>query len=717
MGGTQLETAAVDHGNMSTADPANTETARADATHQPNLPALARTVDDVPPSPSLTNASTTAQKQRKTRGKSAAVFELASGSKAEQELAPASVHDQRSATLLTTPVPDLAHAPSLLMAQDSKRSTDPAQATPVLDPPALTPALTTTSQPIEPVPMPAPANEPLQLGTALESTGDEPKPAQNPAPHPVADSPRHDLPAAEHKLPEETAPNQTKPIQNPVPSPRLDLAPQSNTSTPKPKSIEEDQKRPEPSKSDMPKLIYSTPEPQARLGANDRWGKAAVPLRSHGPPVSHLDAAGSAALPFGGSTPRTAESAPQAQDVTAKSEMLTQPSTARPDSGSPIRDFKELATRIAEPEARTPSKPHSPRAEPSMPQNLASAGWLSIPNTGKLPVNGGEDIDLESGDADLGLGSGSTMARDMRAHAAKNISFELESSRPRTVPRGAHDQAQTGVRSTVSSGTQAELRVGSDSARVECVPHLVEHGENFWTISRLYYNSGRYHRALWKANSGRYPDINVLHVGDTIMIPPVEDLDQAYILPPGTRASSTLAGAKRRSGGRGNGNPQDNATESVEPSASPSSRRALTSIARTNQVSTSADGIPSRRLSPTDPELNLPVTDSASPGEHAPDRASWGADLAVNNDERNNYEPQTRTSARPRRSDTASPSRPVYKVRPHDTLRSIARDTLDDSRRANEILELNRGLIYDSTHLIVGQILELPEDARTTLHR
>ena len=67
--------------------------------------------------------------------------------------------------------------------------------------------------------------------------------------------------------------------------------------------------------------------------------------------------------------------------------------------------------------------------------------------------------------------------------------------------------------------------------RVECVPHLVERGENFWTISRQYYNSGRYHRALWKANADRYPDINVLHVGDTIMIPAcVEDLDQvSYI--------------------------------------------------------------------------------------------------------------------------------------------------------------------------------------------
>lgn len=58
------------------------------------------------------------------------------------------------------------------------------------------------------------------------------------------------------------------------------------------------------------------------------------------------------------------------------------------------------------------------------------------------------------------------------------------------------------------------------------------------------------------------------------------------------------------------------------------------------------------------------------------------------------------------------PRRPVYKVRPYDTLRSIARDTLDDSRRADEILELNEEIIDNPRHLIPGQIIELPEDAR-----
>ncbi len=68
-------------------------------------------------------------------------------------------------------------------------------------------------------------------------------------------------------------------------------------------------------------------------------------------------------------------------------------------------------------------------------------------------------------------------------------------------------------------------------------------------------------------------------------------------------------------------------------------------------------------------------------------------------------------TARPRIS--APVSRPIYKVRRYDTLRSIARDTLGDPRRASEILALNRDIIDDPTHLISGQLLELPEDADT----
>jgi nucleoid-associated protein YgaU len=66
-------------------------------------------------------------------------------------------------------------------------------------------------------------------------------------------------------------------------------------------------------------------------------------------------------------------------------------------------------------------------------------------------------------------------------------------------------------------------------------------------------------------------------------------------------------------------------------------------------------------------------------------------------------------TARPRSS--APVNRPIYKVRRYDTLRSIARDTLGDPRRASEILAINREVIDDPANLISGQLLELPDDA------
>jgi nucleoid-associated protein YgaU len=61
--------------------------------------------------------------------------------------------------------------------------------------------------------------------------------------------------------------------------------------------------------------------------------------------------------------------------------------------------------------------------------------------------------------------------------------------------------------------------------------------------------------------------------------------------------------------------------------------------------------------------------------------------------------------------------RPVYKVRRNDSLRSIARDVLGDYHRADELYELNRDVIKDPSQLVVGQLLELPDDAKTASHR
>ena len=59
--------------------------------------------------------------------------------------------------------------------------------------------------------------------------------------------------------------------------------------------------------------------------------------------------------------------------------------------------------------------------------------------------------------------------------------------------------------------------------------HTVRSGENFWTISLLYYRSSRYCKALWAANKNAVPDFDRLAVGDKIIIPRPDQLDPALI--------------------------------------------------------------------------------------------------------------------------------------------------------------------------------------------
>lgn len=62
--------------------------------------------------------------------------------------------------------------------------------------------------------------------------------------------------------------------------------------------------------------------------------------------------------------------------------------------------------------------------------------------------------------------------------------------------------------------------------------HTVREGEDFWTVSLLYYRSGQYCKALWAANKTAVPNFDHLAVGEKINIPRIEQLDPALIEPP-----------------------------------------------------------------------------------------------------------------------------------------------------------------------------------------
>jgi nucleoid-associated protein YgaU len=348
----------------------------------------------------------------------------------------------------------------------------------------------------------------------------------------------------------------------------------------------------------------------------------------------------------------------------------------------------------------------------------APAGWVAVRNTGKVPLPAGDELDSQSagaGDA----AAGSSMTRDAHSHAAKDMSFEMESPGSRATARGP------GTGST----PRAEARSGSTAGirRVETVPHVVEQNENFWTISRQYYGSGRYYRALWKANADRCPKIDGLYVNDVIIIPPPEDLDPNFIDPPGEHARSPRGGKGARPNGmpaardRRKADVPDRSDSSADSSATDAGeslpgRRGNTGP-RTNQLSNTEDVVPIQRSSRVRNELDLPAAGSDPTFTRDRRSVERRVDLSAQEED----EPETRSARRPRSanfdSDNDPVSRPVYRVRPNDTLRTIARDTLGTASRANEILDLNRDKIDDPKSLIVGQMLDLPDDARSSLRR
>jgi nucleoid-associated protein YgaU len=185
--------------------------------------------------------------------------------------------------------------------------------------------------------------------------------------------------------------------------------------------------------------------------------------------------------------------------------------------------------------------------------------------------------------------------------------------------------------------------------RLVPVPHVVQRGENFWTISRLYYNTGRFYKALWAANRATVPVIDRLYVGTTIQVPPPEALDRSLVEPP-------------------------------RPSVPVRSTHPLASRDRQTR----------RTGRESDVTLVLPV---GSPAGEA------GSLVAA--------EPDPSTAAWP------AAHRPVHKVRGSETLRRIASDRLGDARRAGEILELNRDVLEDPHQLVPGMTLRLPADARS----
>ena len=373
---------------------------------------------------------------------------------------------------------------------------------------------------------------------------------------------------------------------------------------------------------------------------------------------------------------------------------MPQGSATAPERDGPIGSGEKVATPKVEP---TESKPVE-----QAPKTGSEPGWIPIPNSGSLPVDPTEKAAEPADSGGLARGSGATAAGESRFHARRSVEFEPE---PSQSPQGGGAASAASRRAPSAAADAAERQpiAASHMERVEPTEHVVERGENYWIISRQYWGSGRYFAALWKANSANHPYIDVLREGDVIVVPSIEDLNPDYILAAGRTASAqweASLGITRRA-----------------------SRASKTGGGETVAAAAPASGrgnVPARRASSRSAEY----VDDSDPGVTAEggDRStaykgrSAAAAKVFDGDDAGDDQ-EVRTAARPRGSAAGRASKPVYRVRSHDTLRKIARDMLGDSRRANEIYELNRGVIDNPGQLVVGQMIELPEDAQGGIRR
>ncbi|MDB5350894.1 MAG: LysM protein [Planctomycetota bacterium] len=209
-----------------------------------------------------------------------------------------------------------------------------------------------------------------------------------------------------------------------------------------------------------------------------------------------------------------------------------------------------------------------------------------------------------------------------------------------------------GSPSAVAVDRKPAPSAGADDFEV----HVVRRNENFWTISRYHYGSGRYYKALWHANQDLAKTPEDLYVGTAIRIPNIEDLNKSLIEAPRTA--------------RGNGRISADAGR-----PSPSAR----------------DSDTERTSAGVSEVVMLPVGDASTASKK---------------------KPAAKEIPRARRS--TEPPYHTYVVRGRfETLRSIANAELGDSDREREILELNREVLdTDAKQVPSGLTLKIPGDSR-----
>ncbi|MFM7592994.1 MAG: LysM peptidoglycan-binding domain-containing protein, partial [Isosphaeraceae bacterium] len=317
----------------------------------------------------------------------------------------------------------------------------------------------------------------------------------------------------------------------------------------------------------------------------------------------------------------------------------------------------------AGPEAATPEMPKA--AEADRPASLKNAD--SLADSKNISGKGKAGLPVAQADwPNIPNGKGRVLRSIAAPARAGANTIAMAGATATGVGLG---MAAGSMRSGGESGNNAEnAMVASvqpiNSADIAPIKHVVQSGENFWTISRDYYGSGRYFKALWSANRQQVVKIDQLHVGDTIRIPAMESLDKSLV------ESPNVAGKRQM--------PADDQPEAVARSRD---NRAVRTANEIESTPTEATAAPKRKSV-------TPQAQPQRPGEII-------------------SEPVGETAARA----SATGGR-RHRVQQGETLRTIARDFLGDARRSSEIIALNSDFLEDSrSPLRPGQVLRMPADS------
>ena len=226
--------------------------------------------------------------------------------------------------------------------------------------------------------------------------------------------------------------------------------------------------------------------------------------------------------------------------------------------------------------------------------------------------------------------------------------------------------------------------------------HLVEGGENFWSISKSKYGSPRYFAALAEWNRSVVPDANALRPGTRIELPPAD------VLEPLVRTATVAA-----------------ASTPVPIEVPPAARRDATHVLRSGETywSISKAHYGTVRYFAALAEWNRRTLGDASklrPGATIELPAAAKLDPLLKSPA---FPADVAGSGLPNADEGAAgyfetaDGQPRYRVGPSDTLTGIAQSTLGRASRWRQIYAMNRDRLRSPDVLPRDAVLSLPADA------